>query len=41
MVMVISALEMLLKEMGYVFDLGTGLKAAGNMSNAAWGSWVD
>jgi aspartate aminotransferase-like enzyme len=28
MVMVISALEMLLKEMGYVFDLGTGLKAA-------------
>lgn len=28
MVMVISALEMLLKEMGYRFELGTGLKAA-------------
>jgi aspartate aminotransferase-like enzyme len=28
MVMVISALEMLLKEMGYVFELGTGVKAA-------------
>lgn len=28
MVMVISALEMLLKEMGYTFDLGTGVKAA-------------
>ncbi len=28
MVMVISALEMLLKEMGYPFELGTGLKAA-------------
>jgi len=28
MVMVISALEMLLKEMGYTFELGTGLKAA-------------
>ncbi len=28
MVMVISALEMLLKEMGYKFDLGAGLKAA-------------
>jgi aspartate aminotransferase-like enzyme len=28
MVMVISALEMLLKEMGYAFDLGTGVKAA-------------
>ena len=28
MVMVISALEMLLKEMGYGFDLGTGVKAA-------------
>jgi aspartate aminotransferase-like enzyme len=28
MVMVISALEMLLKKMGYVFELGTGLKAA-------------
>jgi aspartate aminotransferase-like enzyme len=28
MVMVISALEMLLKEMGYHFELGTGLKAA-------------
>ena len=28
MVMVISALEMLLKEMGYQFELGTGLKAA-------------
>ena len=27
-VMVISALEMLLKEMGYTFELGTGLKAA-------------
>jgi aspartate aminotransferase-like enzyme len=27
-VMVISALEMLLKEMGYKFELGTGLKAA-------------
>ncbi len=28
MVMVISALEMLLKEMGYQFELGTGVKAA-------------
>ena len=28
MVMVISALEMLLKEMGYPFELGTGVKAA-------------
>jgi aspartate aminotransferase-like enzyme len=28
MVMVISALEMLLKEMGYAFELGTGVKAA-------------
>jgi aspartate aminotransferase-like enzyme len=28
MVMVISALEMLLKEMGYKFELGTGVKAA-------------
>ena len=28
MVMVISALEMLLKEMGYSFELGTGVKAA-------------
>jgi aspartate aminotransferase-like enzyme len=28
MVMVISALEMLLKEMGYAFELGKGLKAA-------------
>jgi aspartate aminotransferase-like enzyme len=28
MVMVISALEMLLKEMGYAFELGIGLKAA-------------
>ena len=28
MIMVISALEMLLKEMGYVFELGTGVKAA-------------
>ncbi len=28
MVMVISALEMLLKEMGYEFELGTGVKAA-------------
>lgn len=28
MVMVISALEMLLKEMGYAFELGRGLKAA-------------
>jgi aspartate aminotransferase-like enzyme len=28
MVMVISALEMLLKEMGYNFELGKGLKAA-------------
>ena len=28
MVMVISALEMLLKEMGYVFELGIGVKAA-------------
>jgi len=28
MIMVISALEMLLKEMGYAFELGTGLKAA-------------
>ncbi len=28
MVMVISALEMLLKEMGYTFELGTGVKAA-------------
>jgi hypothetical protein len=28
MVMVISALEMLLKEMGYVFELGTGVRAA-------------
>jgi aspartate aminotransferase-like enzyme len=28
MVMVISALEMLLKEMGYIFELGTGVKAA-------------
>jgi aspartate aminotransferase-like enzyme len=28
MVMVISALEMLLREMGYRFELGTGLKAA-------------
>jgi len=28
MVMVISALEMLLKEMGYAFELGQGLKAA-------------
>ncbi len=28
MVMVISALEMLLKEMGYGFELGTGVKAA-------------
>jgi serine---pyruvate transaminase len=28
MIMVISALEMLLKEMGYVFDLGKGLRAA-------------
>jgi aspartate aminotransferase-like enzyme len=28
MVMVISALEMLLKEMGYAFELGMGLKAA-------------
>ena len=28
MVMVISALEMLLKEMGYAFELGTGLRAA-------------
>jgi aspartate aminotransferase-like enzyme len=28
MVMVISALEMLLKEMGYVFELGVGVKAA-------------
>lgn len=28
MVMVISALEMLLKEMGYAFELGTGIKAA-------------
>jgi aspartate aminotransferase-like enzyme len=26
--MVISALEMLLKEMGYTFELGTGVKAA-------------
>jgi aspartate aminotransferase-like enzyme len=28
MVMVISAMEMLLKEMGYVFELGSGVKAA-------------
>jgi aspartate aminotransferase-like enzyme len=28
MIMVISALEMLLKEMGYPFELGTGVKAA-------------
>lgn len=28
MIMVISALEMLLKEMGYVFELGAGVKAA-------------
>ena len=28
MIMVISALEMLLKEMGYAFELGTGVKAA-------------
>jgi len=28
MVMVVSALEMLLKEMGYKFELGTGVKAA-------------
>jgi len=28
MIMVISALEMLLKEMGYVFELGTGVRAA-------------
>ena len=28
MIMVISALEMLLKEMGYPFELGTGLRAA-------------
>ena len=28
MVMVISALEMLLKEMGYVFELGSGVRAA-------------
>ena len=28
MVMVISALEMLLKEMGYAFELGTGVRAA-------------
>jgi aspartate aminotransferase-like enzyme len=28
MVMVISALEMLLKEMGYSFELGKGVKAA-------------
>jgi aspartate aminotransferase-like enzyme len=28
MIMVISALEMLLKEMGYTFELGTGVKAA-------------
>jgi aspartate aminotransferase-like enzyme len=28
MIMVLSALEMLLKEMGYRFELGTGLKAA-------------
>jgi aspartate aminotransferase-like enzyme len=28
MVMVISALEMLLREMGYQFELGTGVKAA-------------
>jgi aspartate aminotransferase-like enzyme len=27
MVMVISALEMLLKEMGYRFELGAGVKA--------------
>ena len=28
MVMVISALEMLLKEMGYPFELGKGVRAA-------------
>jgi aspartate aminotransferase-like enzyme len=28
MVMVISALEMLLKEMGHSFELGAGVKAA-------------
>jgi hypothetical protein len=28
MILVLSALEMLLKEMGYRFELGTGLKAA-------------
>ncbi|MGQ9508737.1 MAG: pyridoxal-phosphate-dependent aminotransferase family protein [Thermodesulfobacteriota bacterium] len=28
MIMVISALEMVLKEMGYVFELGTGVRAA-------------
>jgi aspartate aminotransferase-like enzyme len=28
MVMVIAALEMLLKEMGHAFELGTGVKAA-------------
>jgi len=31
MVMVISALEMLLKEMGYSFELGTGVRAAGEI----------